>query len=157
MFPFDKDHWLSWNTAEIEQMFMDDVIGQHEYQGLTISEEDAREIVYNNHEVWDIEWEGMCDVLGSYLLEICPSGKFYVRVENFGWKSVSGEKHFAVDMTRTDYEIGAAFLGKILPNTDCTFYIFQREENGKPILVIDNAHHDKPMGGEIYTIYPEEG
>jgi len=64
-------------------------------------------------------------------------------VKNFGWRNQDGYKYFK-STTATD------FLQQILPNTDCTFYIFNYR-NG---LAIRNYHHDSPTGNEVYYITP---
>jgi len=48
-------------------------------------------------------------------------------------------------------------LKEILPNTDCTFWIYDYEENGMKGLKINNCHHDSPIRGkEWYYILPYE-
>jgi hypothetical protein len=41
-------------------------------------------------------------------------------------------------------------LFAILPKTDCSFKVYF--DKAKEEIAIDNAHHDKPCGGEWYII-----
>lgn len=68
-----------------------------------------------------------------------------VDVENFGWqKSRTREPVLIIT------ECGKELLRKILPACECSFKIF----NCGDYILIDNAHHDAPCGGELYTIRP---
>ena len=69
---------------------------------------------------------------------------FHMRVQNFGWQGLFGEKNIIA-------ETAQQLLSQVLPRTECTFTIYQCD-NG--VIKIDNAHHDRPFGGEIYTITP---
>lgn len=92
----------------------------------------------------DFEWEDITESLTSEMNRKNPSGMWEASVENFGWRSVSGTKpKFRADN-------GQDLLFKILPETDCHFKIFDIRRGFK----INNAHHDKPMGGELYFILP---
>ena len=62
-----------------------------------------------------------------------------VEVQNFGWQNMNGHK---------DGISTANPLRDILPNCECTFK--WRLDGDR--MWIDNAHHDSPVGGEIYTI-----
>jgi hypothetical protein len=73
-----------------------------------------------------------------------PGGKWHAEVKNFGWRKQSGYS----DFTATD---GSTFLGKILPNTDCDFTIYEYGTDG---IALNNMHHDSPTGDEWYYIVP---
>ena len=77
-------------------------------------------------------------VVEELIQELCGT-KMDVAVENFGWANRSG---FAEGLT-TKFA-----LTEILPDTECTFSVKFNETR----IVINNAHHDKPTGGEIYVI-----
>jgi len=111
----------------------------------------AREDELFRDVAWDAdffrrEWEGLCD----YLTELMGQRGMTTHllrctVENFGWRHLDGEKVFWA-------ETGSDLLQKILPETDCTFYIYGDEDG----LRIQNFHHDSPMGKEIYLVVPVE-
>jgi len=97
------------------------------------------------------EWKGLTNTLGEcednysdyrvveeLIQELCGT-TMDVEVKNFGWANRSG---FAKGLT-TKFA-----LTEILPDTECTFSVKFNETH----IVINNAHHDKPTGGEIYVI-----
>lgn len=91
----------------------------------------------------DFEWE---DVLAE--LDIIMSNKnkdvyWYCEVENFGWRKLSGNKHFIANTS-------SEFLNAILPETECNFEIYNYGKG----LCITNKHHDSPLGDEKYYIIP---
>jgi len=63
---------------------------------------------------------------------------------NFGWREIGGHKLMSTDD-------GTDFLLQILPDTDCTFYIYAYGDDG---LKINNFHHDSPTGREWYYALP---
>jgi len=67
----------------------------------------------------------------------------FARVKNFGWNNSDGQKVCQL-------QNGIDVINKILPQTDCTFKIFNF---GKGIA-IQNWHHDSPIGNEWYYILP---
>ena len=95
----------------------------------------------DEYEIQDM-YDNFCEELTEVLTEVNPDNKdWYCKAENFGWRKISGEKTF---MALT----GKAFLSEILPETECTFKIY--EENGK--IKVNNRHHDSPYGDEWYYI-----
>jgi hypothetical protein len=63
-------------------------------------------------------------------------------VQGFGWRSLDGET--PMFSAREAAEI----MHKLLPNTECSFKIrFTRTG-----FLMDNSHHDKPCGGELYEL-----
>ena len=87
------------------------------------------------------EWEYLISELTETLDSINPEGNWSAKVENFGWRNLSGTKGFHA-------ENGSEFLSNLLPQTDCTFSLYI--EDGHTIK-INNFHHDSPTG-EWYTI-----
>lgn len=136
--------WLGWNTYEIARdqakYLMDESDGE-------LSEEEALSIVWRDSMLFDDEWECMCDALTEQMARINPHNRPWTgAVRNFGWRHVSGEARpfYAKD--------GSAFLQSVLPKTDCTFRI--DFDFRKHLITINNAHHDAPMGGEMYYLKP---
>ena len=96
----------------------------------------------NSCEEW--EWEDLCDAITNFMYELSKEpSEWHATVENFGWRNLNGEKDFIA-------ENGAKLLSGVLPNTECSFTITLEEDH----ILINNAHHDKPTGGELYKIYP---
>jgi hypothetical protein len=88
-------------------------------------------------DIWDSEME----YLTEEMKRRNPSGYWTASVRGFGWRNLDGEMD-------TFYATkGVDLLGKILPNTDCTFYI---HEYGKTGFAIHNYHHDSPTGEWYY-------
>ena len=106
-------------------------------------------------------WDDVYEVVGSLVREREDKayklhrnlGSWYCEVSNFGWRGQSGVNIFDVQTyQKSDREVGMEFLRHVLPNTDCTFYIYDDCDGFG--LAIDNAHHDAPMGGEWYHCAP---
>lgn len=97
-------------------------------------------IIGTNHGE-DYEWEDLCEALTDAM---GGCSVWTATVSGFGWRSIGGV------IERLEAQTGRALLLGVLPQTMCSFKIYRA---GKGFL-IDNAHHDKPMGGEIYTIKP---
>ena len=102
---------------------------------------------FDNSDEYQFEWDFMCKELTDFMDKINLDGDWHCTVENFGWDNRSGYQDFST----CD---GANLLSKVLPSTECTFKVWLDEEGKK--ITIDNAHHDKPTGGEIYVITPQE-
>lgn len=92
------------------------------------------------------EYERLTDELTKFIQEVHPDGDWHAEVRNFGWQHLDGHLDF-------DSGDGVTFLQKVLPDTECTFKIWL-DRPGKKII-IDNAHHDAPCGGEIYVVTPQ--
>ena len=100
-------------------------------------------IVEGSNSCEDFEWEDLCEELTHHMRTRNPSLSWTARVEGFGWRSIDG----TMDVFRA--ESGRDLLLKILPNTVCSFKIYKHGRYG---FKINNAHHDKPCGGEWYYI-----
>lgn len=91
-------------------------------------------------EVWEDVQNAICDIVDAN-----PSKIWNAKVNGFGWRNVDGHRN------GFKAETAEALLFAILPNTGCTFEIYRYGRKG---LAINNAHHDKPTGGEWYYITP---
>jgi hypothetical protein len=107
------------------------------------SEEDIRDEVYSDSDLASMEWEEMIDTLTEIIERRNPDGRWLCEVRNFGWRHQNGHRYFKA------YD-GKEFLNKILPKTDCTFFI----HNDGSGFSIQNYHHDSPMGNEWYHVRP---
>ena len=96
----------------------------------------------------DFEWQDLCDQLTALMNKINPNAYWKARVEGFGWMSRDGSKDTFIARDGKD------LLISILPKTECHFKIYR---HGKTGIKINNSHHDKPMGGEIYIITAVKG
>lgn len=102
---------------------------------------------------WEIAWDAVWDNVRCDVAELMGrvqdkaghrSGYWLADVQNFGWRHVSGESDAFFAEKAED------LLRRVLPNTDNDFYVFDHGDR----IAIDNAHHDAPTGGEIYSIAP---
>ena len=111
-----------------------------------LSEDDAWQDAQGDVDLFDHEWEYITEYLTEKMQEI-GEGFWFASVEDFGWRNLSGTKKFTA-------EDGNTLLREVLPDCECMFRIFLREdkEDGKHFY-IHNFHHDSPMG-ESYYIYP---
>jgi hypothetical protein len=92
----------------------------------------------------DYEWNNICHRIEKLMDQLDNlTGRWHCELTGFGWRGTSGHKTF-------EGTTGQDLLFAILPHTDCSFKVYFDKAKGE--IVIDNAHHDKPMGGEIYTI-----
>lgn len=89
----------------------------------------------------------MMDELTVFMKSINEDGDWHAVVNNFGWRSIDGFKDFTAHN-------GVDLLHEILPRTQCTYKIWMDKESSR--IVVDNAHHDKPTGGEMYYITPRK-
>lgn len=88
-------------------------------------------------------WDDFEENLTELINKISPEGYWSASVQGFGWKGLDGEKTFFADNA-------SDFIHAILPQTDCTFYIYKTRHG----LSINNFHHDSPTGKEWYYLEP---
>lgn len=69
-----------------------------------------------------------------------------VTVENFGWQKKNGHKYIKA-------YLALALINSILPDTHCTFKIFNCGRG----FAVQNFHHDSPTGDEMYYVMPVSG
>ena len=94
----------------------------------------------------EFDWEYFAEELTYILRKKNKSADWYVQVKGFGWRGIDGEKRI-----EGVADTGQKFLSRILPDTDCTFKIYDYGKNG---LAINNWHHDSPTGAEWYYAVP---
>ena len=133
--------YLVWDTCDIAEEQI-----KHLVEDEGMSEHDAREDAYSDTDLYTWAWEDLCDCLTDQMKRINPRDrKWKGEVNNFGWRRQSGAASF-------DAKDGETLLQKVLPKTDCTFRIdFDFRQH---LITINNAHHDAPMGGEMYYLRP---
>lgn len=101
----------------------------------------------DSQDTYQFEWEWLCDEISEFMKAVNPDSSWHARVTGFGWRNLDGEAHFHA-------ENGGKLLSSVLPRTECVFKVWLNKD--KKTITIDNAHHDKPAGGEIYRITPRE-
>lgn len=138
----DQEPNLSWDTGDIFQKEVEHLM---EEDGHT--EEYAREIVSNNPELNEFEWECFVDSLTELMREVRDNRSHYwhATVENFGWNNQYGEKVF-------EAILGEDLLGAVLPACDCTYHVYKVDG----YILIQNFHHDSPTGNEWYLLEPKK-
>lgn len=134
----DRPPDLRWDTSDIYQARIDDLVEEGR------AEAEAEEDVSEDPDIYTFAWEFLTDNLTEMMQTFDDNGMWSATVEGFGWRSQSGFK------PPFKAETGTELLRAVLPRTRCTFSLWKTEEGFK----IENAHHDKPMGGEWYTIKP---
>ena len=94
----------------------------------------------------EFEYDDICEAITQRIekREVIKSPEWYCEVQGFGWLSRDGHKIFKS-------ATGRSMLGEVLPDTECSFKIYRYGRNG---FAINNAHHDRPAGGEWYYIVP---
>jgi hypothetical protein len=129
---------LIWDQEDIYRRQVEYLV-----QEMGLSESEAGLNVLNDHDLYTIAWDDLCDYLSELMSALNPSGHWQARVVNFGWRRLNGEKFFQA-MT------GRELLQAILPQTDCSFKIYIDDVQ----IRINNAHHDSPTWDEWYYIRP---
>lgn len=105
------------------------------------TDEQIEQSVYEDYDLFQINFEDVIDTLTTWI-NSKNTNNFKATVSNFGWQHQSGYTEFQA-------VTGQELLQKVLPATDCTFYVY-KWYNG---LKIVNYHHDAPTG-ETYIIKP---
>jgi len=134
---------LSWDTSEI---FEHEAKYRFEEDNPNnLSEDEIRHGLYDDPDLLTFEWESLCEALTDLMKDINPDGdQWHCEVKNFGWQRRNGYRDFRADT-------GAKLLQQILPNTDNTFWIYNRGDH----IALNNCHHDSPIRGvEWYTVKP---
>ena len=132
--------WIGWDVDQIIQNQLE-FLRDNDPEFSMLSEEEQYESVCQDQDLLRFEWEDFLGFLDDWVADLNPNGWFYCEVKNFGWRKLNGEKEFRARNAKE-------FLREILPDTDCTFKIFQ--EPGQ--LRIVNRHHDNWDGSEEYII-----
>jgi len=92
-------------------------------------------------------WEQFCADFTEMLVALNPSTEqWVVLIAGAGWRNQEGRR-------TVDASEGEQLLRETLPDTECSFNIWRRVDH----IEINNAHHDKPTGGEMYYVYPAAG
>lgn len=137
------DKLCGWNPHEIAAAEVEFLMGEYPEE---FPDEDAAYIrVWEDYDLWQLEWNGLVEHLTEIMRERgldqhCLLAEMY----NFGWRSTDGFKPLWV-------ETGQALLGKVLPDTENYFDVYAYGDDG---LAINNRHHDSPRGREWYYIRP---
>ena len=112
-----------------------------------LSEEEIRNNVYNSDTL-----QCAYDDMQEFLIEAMNLvHEWYCEGLKLGWRGLNGYKVFEVGVSykNGDKKLTESFLRHILPNTDCTFYIYKWRNQ----FLIKNYHHDAPTG-ETYLLRP---
>lgn len=98
----------------------------------------------------EVDWNSFLVLLGSLVKKRFKTGYVKCRVENQGWRHLSGYKMFECDISKEDNQVGAEFLSEFMPNTDwsATVYSLNRGQG----LYFSVSHHD--VQGESYYLTP---
>jgi hypothetical protein len=91
----------------------------------------------------EFEWEYLLGDIDEILRQVNPDGYWHCFVENFGWRSTSGQAYLK-------FNTAQEMISKVLPNCECSFRVFQEDK----VLKIQNYHHDSPVGNEWYKLVP---
>ena len=86
--------------------------------------EEAQRDDWEDSDAYDCEWEFMVDYLTELMTMKNPDGYWKATVRGFGWRQLDGE----TDIFHANE--GDKLLAKILPNTDCTFHIYDYGKTG---------------------------
>ena len=103
----------------------------------------GRLIIEGSNTCEDYEWDEVTYLLQALINKKNPVGYWHVKVENFGWRKMSGNAYFHATDSQN-------LISSILPDTACNFKI---HNYGKG-LALQNFHHDSPCGDEWYYIKP---
>lgn len=135
----------SYDVTEIADSEVVHILEDREEDGINaelyagMDEQKIREQVYQDGDLFANEW----DYFKDYLTELMNGKEFWsIKGLNMGWRRLTGHKYLHA-------KTGAELLNGILPDTDCTLYVYKYKTG----LAIKCSHHDAPMG-EWYLITP---
>ena len=134
---------LIWDECEIVDDEVDYLRGEPDMKHL--SEDELRQIVYDDGDGFYIAWDFFIGELSDYLKMIDKKNNklFKVKGVDMGWRNLEGHKTL-------NAENGEELLKGILPDTsEFSLYVWKE----KTQLKIKCSHHDSPMG-EWYFIKP---
>lgn len=131
---------LTWDTCLITKDHADFL----RQQDSSLTDEEAFRRACEDGDLLQYEFDALSDALTD-LMTKHETTSWVATVENFGWRALSGRKAFVA-------RDGRELLRQVLPNTDCTFKVFEEGDH----LAIQNWHHDSPTGKEWYRIYPRK-
>lgn len=109
------------------------------------AEDYVREEVNQDEDLYSEAYNELLSDLTELIEDRNPSGIWIAEGRNLGWRNQSGKSSFKAIT-------GQEFLNNLLPDTDCTFYIYDLA--GSKGFHIVNYHHDSPTG-EYYDVYPK--
>ena len=137
--------YLTWDTCDIAK-YHAEYLREEDPE---LSESDAETQAFADSEHYEHEWEFLLEELTEKIKEINPDGdNWYCAAAGLGWRRLNGHKTFSA-------ETGKEMLGAILPDTECTFRIYVKEDNdGGHYFYIVNSHHDAM--GEVYEVSIED-
>lgn len=137
--------YLVWDTLEIAEAQVEHL----KEEDPDLDEDEALEQAFRDPGLYECEWDFLLDALTDKMNEINPDGaKWHCEAAGLGWRRLNGYKTF-------EAENGKDLLGAILPETDCTFQIYVKQDGeGKTsYFYIVNSHHDAM--GEVYEVRVE--
>jgi len=133
----------AWDTSEIIQNEMDSMKENWEDYFDEEPTDEQLETRASTDFTFEQAWDDFKYDFGEILKTKNPDGYWKIEVDGFGWRGLDGSKKlYAKD--------AEAFLRGILPETDCTYYIYNYGKG----LAINNFHHDSPTGTEWYYATP---
>lgn len=126
-----------------------------------LSEDEAIKQASNDPFLYELDYECIMDRFNEILQSVTSrfyhkvggkydKGYFYVTGRNLGWRGKSGFKVVGAENAQD-------LIREVLPNTQCTWFLFRPDDKREPRLILNNFHHDtrfSGMGGEWYDIYP---
>lgn len=130
---------ISWDTTELVESYLAELKNEVPPEVFAGREVD----IWEDASFFESEWEYATEYLTDLMEQKKQSGYWRVKVNNFGWRNLQGEKVFTAST-------GSDLLSEILPKTDCTFKVF----NFRNGFAIQNWHHDSPTGNEWYYVTP---
>jgi len=101
---------------------------------------------YDDIDEWENDWTNVMEHLTTVMRKKNKHDNWQVDVKDFGWACKNGYKYVKADK-------GAVLINSILPNTECSFKIYNWGSDG---LLIQNFHHDSCTGKEIYCVRPKK-
>lgn len=136
-----KKQILRWTGYADDQMIADyqEQYNDSQDEAGLITLKEAGEMLSEDQDYWDREWEYFCEWLGELM-----GDQVYWRddASRMGWLNRTGYKVFKA-------ETGQEFIRAISPDTDCSYTITPYYKGFKARI----SHHDAPTG-EYHTIKP---
>jgi len=139
-----EEPYCAYDEDEIQEEQVKYLLERAKDDGEELTEEEAKENAYNDIDLLNFAFDDVCEMLTDLMNEFDKGDHaWYATMSGFGWRGTSGSKTFQACR-------GKDLLREILPQTDCTFWIYKRDG----YIAINNCHHDQPIPSkEYYYIY----
>lgn len=137
--PAPSIYSLIWDECDLIDSKAQDLLRA----GVAETEDETREMVINDHEFLEWEFDDFLENFGTILRRISSKGQYFIEGKNMGWRHLSG-------WVIVEAEDARNFIAKAFPKTS-EWTLRGHFDRKRKILTYTLSHHDAPTG-EYYTV-----